>query len=73
MSIKQDIARSLINLVNTLPAMDALLEYVDYRIEQNQKDYENTNDFNHTLRIQGAIMELRRIKKLRDEVLASAE
>lgn len=63
----------MIMLVNTLPAMEALEEYITWRIEQNNKTLQQVNDFNEILRVQGAIRELQRFSKLRDEVLQDAE
>lgn len=73
MAIAQDIARNLIMLVNSLPVMESLEEYIDWRISQIQKTLAQTSDFNEILRNQGSLRELERFKTLRDEVLADSE
>jgi hypothetical protein len=67
--ITKQLARRMLPLVNDVGLMDLLQEYVNYRIEK-QRDILEV-DLSPEAR--GAIRELRRFAKLRDEVIADSE
>ena len=65
--------RSLLMLVNDKDQMDRLEEYVAERIRHHRDNLEKQKDMNRILEAQGAILELKRFKTLRDEVIKGAE
>ena len=68
-----DVARKLVSFVNVKKNMDSLEIYMESRIEDMHKVLEQTEDVREIHMAQGAIRELKRLKTLRDEVLASNE
>ena len=52
---------------------DLLEVYMNYRVEELHKLLEQHEDIHNIAKAQGAIQEIRRLKTLRDEVLAKAE
>ena len=65
--------RSLLMLVNDKDQMERLEEYVAERIRHHRDNLEKQKDMNRILEAQGAILELKRFKTLRDEVIRGAE
>ena len=65
--------RSLLMLVNDKDQMERLEEYVAGRIRHHRDNLEKQKDINRILEAQGAILELKRFKTLRDEVIKGAE
>jgi len=65
--------RDLMLLINDKDKMGLRLEYSSARIAHYHALLENEKDRNRVLEFQGAIKELRRIKTLRDEVIAGAK
>jgi|TARA_Y100000389_G_scaffold204414_1_gene256812 hypothetical protein len=65
--------RSLLMLVNDKDQMERLEEYVAERIRHHRDNLEKQKDINRILEAQGAILELKRFKTLRDEVIKGAE
>ena len=68
-----DVAKKLVPLVNVKKNTDALEIYMDYRIDELRKLLEQHEDIYSINKAQGAIQEIRRLKSLRDEVIARAE
>ena len=68
-----DVARKLASFVNVKKNIDSLEIYMESRIEDLHKVLEQTEDVREMHMAQGAIRELKRLKTLRDEVLASNE
>jgi|TARA_R100000353_G_scaffold162081_1_gene122191 hypothetical protein len=68
-----DVARKLVSFVNVKKNIDSLEIYMESRIEDMHKVLEQTEDVREMHMAQGAIRELKRLKTLRDEVLASNE
>ena len=68
-----DVARKLVSFVNVKKNMESLEIYMESRIEDMHKVLEQTEDVREMHMAQGAIRELKRLKTLRDEVLASNE
>jgi|TARA_A100001391_G_scaffold102766_1_gene68382 hypothetical protein len=68
-----DVARKLVSFVNVKKNIDSLEIYMESRIENMHKVLEQTEDVREMHMAQGAIRELKRLKTLRDEVLASNE
>lgn len=60
-------------LVNDKDQMERLDEYVAERIRHHRDNLEKQKDMNRILEAQGAILELKRFKTLRDEVIKGAE
>ncbi len=60
-------------LVNDKDQMERLEEYVAERIRHHRDNLEKQKDINRILEAQGAILELKRFKTLRDEVIKGAE
>ncbi len=60
-------------LVNDKDQMERLEEYVAERIRHHRDNLEKQKDINRILEAQGAIVELKRFKTLRDEVIKGAE
>tara|TARA_R100001440_G_scaffold58567_1_gene78379 strand:+ start:25 stop:249 length:225 start_codon:yes stop_codon:yes gene_type:complete len=68
-----DVARKLASFVNVKKNMDSLEIYMESRIEDMHKVLEQTEDIREVHMAQGAIRELKRLRTLRDEVLAKNE
>lgn len=60
-------------LVNDKDQMERIEEYVAERIRHHRDNLEKQKDMNRILEAQGAILELKRFKTLRDEVIKGAE
>jgi hypothetical protein len=60
-------AKGLLPLVNS-EEYDELMEYIDYRIDSVRAQLENTIDTHTIYRHQGALSELRLMKRMRDSV-----
>lgn len=58
-------------LVNTNTQWEAFCEMLDYNIAMQQKKLEQANDIVEVHRAQGAIMSLRQLKYLKDEINAN--
>jgi|TARA_R100000541_G_scaffold48577_2_gene55652 hypothetical protein len=68
-----DVAKQLLPLVNVKKNTDALDVYMEYRVAELHKLLEQHEDIYNINKAQGAIQEIRRLKTLRDEVIAKAE
>jgi hypothetical protein len=68
-----DVARKLVSFVNIKKNMDSLEIYMESRIEDMHKVLEQTEDIREVRMAQGANRELKRLKTLRDEVLANGK
>ena len=68
----QEVAKELLKVVNDKKIMDALEKYMNYRVEELHKLLEQQDKISDINKAQGAIKELRRIKTLREEVIAKA-
>lgn len=55
---------------NTLQ-WDGFCEMIDFYIEQEQRKLEQASDLKEIFQAQGAIVKLRQLKKLKDEINAS--
>lgn len=66
------LAKRLVPLVNDLDFFSELQAYVDHRINTLHKELENS-ELVRVDKIQGQLVELRKLSKLRDEVLAKAK
>lgn len=62
-------AQKILPLVNNKQCLDALETYLGLRVEELKESLVKANDD----QIRGAILELRRMKHLRDEVLQALE
>ncbi len=69
----REIAKKLVPLVDSKKNSDLLELYMNHRIEELHKLLEQHEDMYNITKAQGAIQEVRRLKTLRDEVLARAE
>ena len=69
----REIAKKLVPLVDSKKNSDLLELYMNHRIEELHKLLEQHEDMYNITKAQGAIYEIRRLKTLRDEVLARAE
>jgi len=69
---KQDY-RALLLLVNTKDHYSLLKEYAEKRIATLLALLSTEHDMDRVKRIQGSVLELRRISTLRDEVIKGAE
>ena len=69
----QEVAKELLKVVNDKKTMDALEKYMNYRVEELHKLLEQQDKISDINKAQGAIKELRRIKTLREEVIAKAK
>lgn len=67
-----DIAKKLLPLVNVKRNLDALEMYMESRITDMHRNMEQGEDMKAMYQAQGAIKELRRLRTLRDEVIAKA-
>ena len=68
-----EIARKLLSLVNVKKNMDCLEVYAEHRIALMHIVLEQSEDIKDIYMAQGAIRELKRIKTLRDEVIANGK
>ena len=68
-----EIARKLLSLVNVKKNMDCLEIYAEHRISSMHTLLEQAEDIKDIYMAQGAIRELKRIKTLRDEVIANGK
>ena len=66
--MKKEDYKELTPLVTNRISLDLLLKYSERRIETLKTFLEMEKDINRILEIQGAIMELKRFKTLREEV-----
>jgi len=69
----KELAKQMLPLVNTKKNTDILELYMNYRVDELHKLLEQHEDMYNINKAQGAIQEIRRLKTLRDEVLAKAE
>lgn len=69
----KEIASKLVSLVDNKKNSDLLELYMNHRVEELHKLLEQHDDIHNIARAQGAIQEVRRLKTLRDEVLARAK
>ena len=69
----KEIAKKLVPLVDSKKSSDLLEVYMNHRVEELHKLLEQHEDIHNIAKAQGAIQEIRRLKTLRDEVLAKAE
>jgi hypothetical protein len=69
----KEVAKQLLAIVNVKKNTDALEVYMQHRIDELHKLLEQHEDMYNITKAQGAIQEVRRLKTLRDEVLARAE
>jgi hypothetical protein len=69
----KSVYRSLLMLVNDKDQMERLDTYVEGRIHHHRNNLEKQKDIHRILEAQGAILELKRFKTLRDEVIKGAE
>ena len=63
----------LVPLIDSKKSSDLLEVYMNHRVEELHKLLEQHEDIHNIAKAQGAIQEIRRLKTLRDEVLARAE
>ena len=66
-------AKKLLPLVSVKKNTDILEAYMEYRVAELHKLLEQHEDIYNINKAQGAIQEIRRLKTLRDEVIARAE
>ena len=69
----KETARKILPLVDSKKNSDLLELYMNHRIEELHKLLEQHEDMYNITKAQGAIQEVRRLKTLRDEVIARAE
>ena len=69
----KELAKQMLPLVNTKKNTDILELYMNYRVDELHKLLEQHEDMYNINKAQGAIQEIRRLKTLRDEVIARAE
>ena len=67
-----EVAKKLLPLVNVKRNLDALEMYMESRITDMHRNMEQGEDMKAMYQAQGAIKELRRLRTLRDEVIAKA-
>jgi hypothetical protein len=67
-----EIAKKLLPLINVKRNLDALEMYMESRITDMHRNMEQGEDMKAIYQAQGAIKELRRLRTLRDEVIAKA-
>ena len=68
-----EVAKKLLPLVSVKKNADILEAYMEYRVAELHKLLEQHEDTYNINKAQGAIQEIRRLKTLRDEVIAKAE
>lgn len=66
--MKKELARDLAFVVNVKTSNDALLAYMEFRIEELKNRLVSASNMEEVKAIQGAIYEIGRLKSLRDEV-----
>jgi len=66
----QKLARTLLMSVNDVKVLSALNDYVTFRLERLRDQLETTKDDRRVSELQGAIEEIRRIYRLRDDFIA---
>lgn len=66
--MKKKDAEKLLSLVNSKPSVDALVFYMELRIEYLKEQLVSAVSIEDVRRIQGAIEEIKRLNTLRDEV-----
>ena len=66
--MKKEDAEKLLFVVNNPEVLNAILFYVNYRIEKNKEKFLNAQTIEEVKAIQGVIEELKRFVHLRDEV-----
>lgn len=59
---------SLKQITNNKDVWDDFLEYINARIEEKRQKLERSNSIEEIYRCQGAVTELKRLTKLREEV-----
>ena len=59
---------SLKQITNNKDVWDDFLEYINARIEEKRQKLERSNDIEEIYRCQGAVTELKRLTKLREEI-----
>ena len=69
----KETARKILPLVDSKKNSDLLEMYMQHRIGELHKLLEQHEDMYNITKAQGAIQEVRRLKTLRDEVIARAE
>ena len=69
----KEVASKLVPLVDSKKNSDLLELYMNHRVEELHKLLEQYDDVHNIARAQGAIHEIRRLKTLRDEVLAKSK
>lgn len=69
----RDVILRLASIIGDQTVADALSDYFLERIEQIHTEMEGCNDIIHLRRCQGKVNELRRLTKLREEVLQKAK
>jgi hypothetical protein len=67
-----EVAKKLLPLINVKRNLDALEMYMESRITDMHRNMEQGEDMKAIYQAQGAIKELRRLRTLRDEVIAKA-
>ena len=70
---RQRVAIDLLPVVNDPNDLQALLGYIEYRINALQRELETSSDDRLIARAQGAIIELRRFALIRDTVLQDSK
>tara|TARA_X000001382_G_scaffold79362_1_gene55692 strand:- start:301 stop:519 length:219 start_codon:yes stop_codon:yes gene_type:complete len=71
--VLKETARKILPLVDSKKNSDLLEMYMQHRIDELHKLLEQHEDMYNITKAQGAIQEVRRLKTLRDEVIARAE
>ncbi len=69
----KEVAKQLLPIVNVKKNTDALEVYMNHRIDELHKLLEQHEDIYNINKAQGEIKDVRRLKTLRDEVIARAE
>lgn len=67
----KELARKLLPLVNDPVVWGEISSYIESRILDNHKHLEYTRDDNLIREYQGALLELRKLEKLRDTVIVT--
>ena len=70
---RQQVAIDLLPVVNNPDNLQALLNYIEYRLDLCHKELETSSDDRLIARTQGAIIELRRFALIRDIVLQDSK
>ena len=69
----KEVAKQLLPIVNVKKNTDALEVYMNHRIDELHKLLEQHEDIYNINKAQGEIKDVRRLKTLRNEVIARAE